>query len=156
VTRFLVLAAATALLLAPAAFGSERHPTLNELENEVMCPVCTVPLAQSDSPAARQIERVIRDKIAAGWTKSHIKNMLVKQYGESILTSPPKHGFNLLAWLLPLVGIVAAGAALGVAAWRWSRRRGEPEPPPMQSQNGHGPIDPDLDRRLDEELARFD
>jgi cytochrome c-type biogenesis protein CcmH len=155
-TRTLVVAVVTALLLVPAAFASERHPTLNELENEVMCPVCTVPLAQSDSPAARQIERVIRDKIAAGWTKSQIKNMLVKQYGESILTSPPKHGFNLLAWLLPLVGIVAAGAALGFAAWRWSRQRGEPEPPPLQSQNGHGAIDPELDRRLDEELARFD
>lgn len=155
-SRFLVLGAAAALLLAPGALASERHPTLNELENEVMCPVCTVPLSQSDSPAARQIERVIRDKIAAGWTKSKIKDFLVQQYGESILTSPPKHGFNLLAWLLPLVGIVAAGAALGAAAWRWSRHRGEPEPPALLSQNGQGPIDPELDRRLDEELARFD
>jgi hypothetical protein len=57
---------------------------------------------------------------------------------------------------LPLVGIVAAGGVLGVAAWRWSRQRGEREPPLLQSQNGHGPIDPELDRRLDEELARFD
>jgi cytochrome c-type biogenesis protein CcmH len=144
------------LLLAPPAFASERHPTLNELENEVMCPVCTVPLAQSDSPAARQIERVIRDKINAGWTKSQIKAMLVKQYGESILTSPPKHGFNLLAWLLPLVGILAAGGVLGVAAWRWSRQRAEPELAALQSRNGHGAIDPELERRLDEELARFD
>jgi cytochrome c-type biogenesis protein CcmH len=156
VKRFHVLAATMALLLVPGALASDRHPTLNELENEVMCPVCTVPLAQSDSPAAKQIERVIRDKIAAGWTKSQIKNMLVKQYGESILTSPPKHGFNLLAWLLPLVGIVTAGAVLGAAAWRWSRQRAEPELTTPQSQNGHGPVDPELDRRLDEELARFD
>jgi cytochrome c-type biogenesis protein CcmH len=155
-TRFLVPIVAAALLLAPAALGSERHPTLNELENEVMCPVCTVPLSQSDSPAARQIERVIREKIAAGWTKSQIEDSLVQQYGESILTSPPKHGFNLLAWLLPLVGIVAAAAVLGGAAWRWSRQRGDPEPVALQSRNGQGPIDPELDRRLDEELARFD
>jgi cytochrome c-type biogenesis protein CcmH len=155
VTRFLILAVTAALLLAPTAFASEQHPTLNELENEVMCPVCTVPLAQSDSPAARQIERVIRDKINAGWTKSRIKDFLVQQYGESILTSPPKHGFNLLAWLLPLVGIVAAGAVLGAAAWRWSRQRAGAEPL-LQSQNGHGPIDSELERRVDEELARFD
>jgi len=155
VSRLAVLVAA-ALLLTPPAFASEQHPTLNELENEVMCPVCTVPLAQSDSPAARQIERVIRDKIAAGWTKSRIKSMLVRQYGQSILTSPPKRGFDLLAWLLPLAGIVAAGAVLGVAAWRWSRTRAGPEPSIMQSQKGQGPIDPELDRRLDEELARFE
>ena len=145
-----------ALMLAPTASASERHPTLNELENEVMCPVCGTTLAQSDSPAAHQIETDIRARIAKGWTRSQIKNSLVADYGEEILASPPKHGFNLLAWLLPLVGIVTAGAALGVAAWRWTRGRAEPETLTMQSMNGHGPIDPELDRRVDEELARFE
>ena len=107
----LALAAACALLIVPAALASERHPTLNELENEVMCPVCGTTLAQSDSAAAQQIERVIQEKIAAGWTKSRIKNELVRQYGESILAAPPKHGFNLLAWLLPIVGLLGAADA---------------------------------------------
>jgi cytochrome c-type biogenesis protein CcmH len=147
---------AAALLLAPTAAASEQHPTLNELENEVMCPVCGTTLAQSDSPAAHQIERDINARIAKGWTKSRIKNSLVNDYGEEILASPPRHGFNLLAWLLPLVGIVAAGAVLGVAAWRWTRARGEPEALTVQSVNGGGPIDPELDRRVDEELARFE
>ena len=145
-----------ALLLAPAALASERHPTLNELENEVMCPVCGTTLAQSDSAAAKAIEREIRIRIKAGWTKGQIKDFLVQQYGTSILAAPPQHGFDLLAWLLPLGGIVAAGAVLGIAAWRWSRGRAEPEQLTVQSQNGQGPIDPELDRRLDEELARFE
>jgi cytochrome c-type biogenesis protein CcmH len=145
-----------ALLLAPGAAASEQHPTLNELENEVMCPVCGTTLAQSDSPAAHQIERDISARIAQGWTKSRIKNSLVDTYGEEILASPPKHGFNLLAWLLPLVGVVAGGAVLGFAAWGWSRGRPEPESLTAPSRNGHGPIDPELDRRVDEELARFD
>src|SRR5437867_671933 len=55
-----------------------------------------------------------------------------------------------------LAVLVAAAAVLGVAAWRWSRTRAGPEPSIMQSQNGQGPIDPELDRRLDEELARFE
>jgi cytochrome c-type biogenesis protein CcmH len=147
---------AAALLLAPTAAASEQHPMLNELENEVMCPVCGTTLAQSDSPAAHQIERDINARIAKGWTKSRIKNSLVNDYGEEILASPPRHGFNLLAWLLPLVGILAAGAVLGVAAWRWTRARVEPEALTVQSVNGGGPIDPELDRRVDEELARFE
>ena len=153
--RFVALAAA-ALLLAPAALASDQHPTLNELENEVMCPVCGTTLAQSDSAAAKQIEREIQIRINAGWTKSRIKDMLVQQYGESILAAPPKHGFNLLAWVLPLAGIGVAALILGVAAWRWTRARAEPEPQALQSTNGQGPIDPELDRRVDEELARFD
>jgi cytochrome c-type biogenesis protein CcmH len=151
-----VLLAATALLLAPAAFANDRHPTLNELENEVMCPVCNTTLAQSNSDAAKSIERVIQDKIAAGWTKSQIKDFLVQQYGESILAAPPKHGFNLLAWVLPLAGIGVAALILGVAAWGWTRGRGDPEPVAVQSSNGQGPIDSELDRRVDEALSRFE
>src|SRR5438067_506246 len=83
-------------------------------------------------------------------------NSLVDDYGQEILASPPKHGFNLLAWLLPLVGIVAAGAVLGVAAWRWTRGRAEPGPLSAHSVNGQGPVDAELDRRVDEELARFE
>ena len=152
---FIVLAA-VALLFVPTASASERHPTMNELENEVMCPVCNTLLAQSNSDAAKAIEREIQDKIRKGWTKSQIKDFLVQQYGESILAAPPKHGFNLLAWVLPLAGIGAAAVILGLAAWGWTRGRAEPEPLAVQSSNGHGPIDPELDRRVDEELARFE
>jgi cytochrome c-type biogenesis protein CcmH len=146
-----------ALALAPAALASESHPTLNELENEVMCPVCGTTLSQSDSPAAQQIKQNIRAAIARGDTKSEIEAQLVRNYGEQILAAPPKHGFNLLAWVLPLVGIAVGAVLLGVAAWHWSRGRGEPAPAPeTPSSNGRGPVDPELERRLDDELARFD
>ena len=154
--RRLAIALACALLVAPAALASERHPTLNELENEVMCPVCGTTLAQSDSAAAKQIEREIQIRIGEGWTKTQIENFHVQQYGESILASPPKHGFNLLAWLLPIVGLIGAAAVLGVAAWGWSRGRAEPDVPQVQSSNGQGPMDPELERRLDDALSRFD
>jgi cytochrome c-type biogenesis protein CcmH len=155
--RRVALLALAALALAPAALASEAHPTLNELENEVMCPVCGTTLAQSDSDAAKQIERVIRQKIAAGYTKSQIKDILVQQYGKSILAAPPKEGFDLLAWLLPLAGVILGAALLGVAAWRWTQGRAEAEDaPPVASMNGRGQLDPDVERRLDEELARFD
>ena len=70
--------------------------------------------------------------------------------------APPKSGWGLLAWLLPLVLLVGGGAVLGVYAWRWSRSR---EPAPAAAgpeQNGRAPLDPDLERRLEEELARFE
>ncbi len=152
----LALVAAVALLIAPSALASDRHPTLNELENEVMCPVCNTTLAQSDSPAAHQIERDISARIRQGWTKTEIKNSLVAEYGESILASPPKSGFNLLAWLLPLAGVGVAAVVLGIAAWSWSRGRAEPETSPSPSLNGQGPIDPELERRVDEELIRLE
>ena len=154
--RLLPVLAAALLLAAPAA-ASEQRPTLNELENQIMCPVCAgETLAQSDSPAAAQVKRYIQGRIAAGDTRSQIKRELVAQYGTRILAAPPRHGFDLLAWALPLAGLLGGAAVIGFLAYRWSRRREEPaEPPPPYALNGR-PLEPDLERRLDEELARFD
>jgi len=145
-----------ALVLAAPAAASERHPTLGELEGEVMCPTCKTTLDQSNAPIANRIRQFISARIAAGDTESEIKAKLVAQFGPAILAEPSKHGFNLLAWVLPLAGIAVAALILGVAAWGWTRGRSDPEPLLPQSSNGQGPIDPELDRRVDEELARFD
>jgi cytochrome c-type biogenesis protein CcmH len=150
-----VVVAIVALAFAPAAFACTAHPSQAQLEGQVMCPVCGTTLDQSDSPAAQQIKNVIRRRIAAGDTDCQIKDRLVASYGDSILAAPRKHGFGLLAWWVPLGGIVAAAALLGFAAWRWSRSR-EPEPAVDPALNGRGGIDPVLDRRVDEELARYD
>jgi cytochrome c-type biogenesis protein CcmH len=99
------------------------------------------------------MKQFIAARIAAGDTKSEIKAKLVAQFGEQVLAAPPKKGFNLLAWLLPVVGIVVAAAVLGVLAWRWSRKRREPAGLPGGSA---ARLDPELERRLDDELARFD
>jgi cytochrome c-type biogenesis protein CcmH len=137
-----------ALLVIPAARASERHPSLAELEGEVMCPVCETTLDQSSSPAALQIKRVIANRIAAGDTKTQIKDRLVAEYGDAILAAPPRKGFGLVAWWLPVVGILAAAVVVGIGARRWARAR---EPTPVGP-----PLDPALERRLDDELRRFE
>jgi cytochrome c-type biogenesis protein CcmH len=150
----------TTLLLALAgpvpATASEERPTLADLEDEVVCPVCTPEtLEQSNSAVAERMRAFIRQRIAAGDTKSEIKEKLVAQFGEQVLAAPPKSGFNVLAWTLPLLGGLIGGVVLAVLALRWSRTR-EPAAPLEASSNGRPPLDPELERRVDEELARFD
>jgi cytochrome c-type biogenesis protein CcmH len=154
----LVLVALLAAMAAAAsATASEARPTLEELENEVNCPTCKTTLALSNAPAADQIRGFIRVRIAAGDTKSEIKAALVDEFGSGILAAPPKEGFNLLAWVLPLVGIAIAAALVGALVWRSSRAgRARAEAPGDPSLNGHRALDADAERRLDEELARFD
>jgi cytochrome c-type biogenesis protein CcmH len=98
----------------------------------------------------------IRERIAAGDSESEIKDALVADFGEGVLAAPPKQGFNLLAWVLPLAAGALAVAALAVALRRWSRARREEVAETSPSANGRPPLDPELERRVDEELARFD
>ena len=140
-----------ALLLAAPAAASERHPTLGELEGEVMCPTCKTTLDQSNAPIANRIRQFISARIAAGDTASEIKAKLVAQFGPAILAEPSKRGFNLLAWVLPFVALGVGAGVLGWLVWRWSRGRRQQVAPA-----GGPPIDPELERRVDEELARFD
>jgi cytochrome c-type biogenesis protein CcmH len=142
----LILAAA---VVGPAA-ASESKPTPAELESELVCPVCDTTLDTSDSPAARRMKAFIRARIAAGDTKSEIKTKLVEQFGPTVLAVPPREGFDWVAWLLPLAGLVAGVVAVGAIAWHWSRSRRDDPPPATQ------PLDPALERRLDDELARFE
>jgi cytochrome c-type biogenesis protein CcmH len=145
-----VLAVALVVVAAPAA-ASEAQPTLAELESEVVCPTCHTTLDQSSSPVANRMRAFIRARIAAGDTKSEIKDKLVADFGEQVLASPPKRGFNLLAWVLPPVVAVIAAVVIAILALRWSRRRS-----PDAEADAESAPDPVMERRIDDELARLD
>jgi cytochrome c-type biogenesis protein CcmH len=146
----LVVALLLALALAPVAAASERHPTLGELEGEVICPTCHTTLDQSSSPIATRMKAFIALRIRAGDTKGEIEQKLVAQFGQEVLARPSKHGLDLAAWLLPLGVLVVGAAGLGAAIWRWrGTARETPSPSPA-------PLDPELEQRIDEELARFE
>jgi cytochrome c-type biogenesis protein CcmH len=141
---------AVALGAAGTAAGAD-PPNAADLEAELVCPVCETTLDQSNAPVAERMKWFIRERIAAGDTEDEIKDALVAEFGPGVIATPPKSGFGLLAWVLPLVGLVAGAVALGLLLRAWSRRRASSD-----DAGGSTPLDPELDRRVDEELARFE
>jgi cytochrome c-type biogenesis protein CcmH len=120
-----------------------------------MCPICEgETLAQSDSAAAQRIKVHIQQRIRQGWTRSEIIREEENIWGTRILAAPPRHGWNLLAWVLPIVGLLGGVLVIGALIWRWSRER-EPEPAANWSLKAR-PLGPEEERRLDDELRRFD
>lgn len=151
ILRFLAVVGAALLFAGPASACAHPRTSLAYLQGQVMCPTCHTTLAMSDSAAALQIEAFISRKIAACWTAQHIESALVANYGPQILAAPPHKGFDLLAWWLPIVGVLAGALALAFGVWRWSRR---PHPEPeAEAEPG---LDEETERRLDDLLARFD
>lgn len=104
----------------------ERHAY--EINQAVMCPVCPgESIDQSQNPLAVRMRGIVYDRLQQGWTEQQIKDHFVESYGDSVLLAPPTSGFSLLAWLLPPIGIVGAGAVLVLAlrAMRKGRESGE-------------------------------
>jgi cytochrome c-type biogenesis protein CcmH len=148
--RLVAVAAASLVLAGPAAAAC---PTVADLEGKFICPTCKTTLDQSDAPAARRIKAYLAERVATCASEKEISDELVAQFGPAVLAAPPREGFHWLAWLLPLVGVLGAGTIVSVLVWRWSRAR--PAEASAES-NGRAPLDPELERRLDRELARFD
>jgi cytochrome c-type biogenesis protein CcmH len=152
-------AAALAILalifgLAFAFRSGNGRPTQAEMEADLVCTTCHEPLDESDSPLAQQMKAEIRRQIAAGWSKDKIENYFVAALGPQVLAVPRSHGFDLLAWLLPLAGIVAGAAAVAAGARAWSKNRGGPDAATTAAEESA--LSPALERRVDAELAQFE
>jgi cytochrome c-type biogenesis protein CcmH len=130
-----VVRAATAQTAAPP--GSVRPPPpavvadsalearTSAVASQLRCPVCQG-LSIQDSPAelAVQMRSLVREQIAAGKSPDEVKAFFVSKYGEWILLAPKPHGFNLLAYLVPILAVLGGGIAVALAVRRWTTGAG--------------------------------
>jgi cytochrome c-type biogenesis protein CcmH/NrfF len=148
-------AIALALLasLLPAATGAATpQTTVTAIEGEVMCPICGTLLELSDSPQARREKVFVAKLVAEGKSKAEIKDALVTQYGPEVLAVPRGSGFDLTAYLVPIVALLAAIVALALAVFRW-RRDGRGTSEAVAAER---PLPDEDAERLDADIARYD
>lgn len=102
-----------------------------EVAAQLRCPVCrNQAVLESSSGLARQMQTVIREKIAAGETPEQVKAYFVSRYGGWILLKPEPRGINLLVYLLPAAAVLFGGAVLFRQMRRWTGSVGSDEPAP--------------------------
>src|SRR4051812_49818848 len=89
-----------------------------------MCVECNTALNVSTSTVADQERAFIRRQIALGKDKKQVKAALVAEYGPGVLADPPSSGFDLAAWLVPILL-----AVLGVGGGHLRPRRAAPGGP---------------------------
>jgi len=157
--------ALTALLLAllPAAAAPAPTPKVDlvDVEDEVMCVDCGIPLNTAEGAQPDSQRQLIRDLIAQGRTKEQIKQELVAEYGKDVLALPETSGVGITAYAVPLVlgGLVVAALVLLVPRWR--RRpaagmtRGDGVACAATTDDAIAVSDADAER-LDSDLARYD
>ncbi len=132
---------------------------VNSIARELWCPLCSgVRLDSCELRACEQMKDVIRIKLADGEGLDTIRDYFVNQYGPQVLGAPPTSGFNLLAWVLPVLVLVGGGLYLALRL-RKSTQRG-PEPaavtPGSAATPAQAAIDDEYARRLEEELRKYE
>ncbi|HXK13635.1 MAG TPA: cytochrome c-type biogenesis protein CcmH [Gaiellaceae bacterium] len=147
----LAVAVLAALVLAAPAAACKQQGSQAYLETRLVCITCHTTLDESDSTFAVEMKQEIARQIKACRTNSQIIDSMVSQFGPAVLSTPQTHGFDLIAWVLPLGGILLGAAALAFGARRWQAVR-----TPASVDSTQSPLDAEDERRVDEELKNFD
>jgi cytochrome c-type biogenesis protein CcmH len=130
---FLGVAIAAFLLcwVAPvgAASPAEIEERVRDIASELRCVVCqNLSVADSPSDLAKEMRNLVREQVRQGKGRDEIQAYFVSRYGEFVLLSPPKRGFNLLVWGLPFLAIAAGVCGVYMVTRRWATPSAETGP----------------------------
>lgn len=107
------------------------------LGHELRCLVCqNQSIDDSDADLARDLRRLVRDRLTAGDSDGEVKAFLVARYGDFVLLDPPFRPGTWLLWLGP-----AAVLLLGGLAFVRQARRRRPEAAPALSEAERARLD---------------
>ena len=125
---------------------------VNDVARHLWCPLCggRLRLDSCELKACSQMREVIALKLAEGEDAESIQAYFLEQYGPQVLGEPPRQGLNWLAWILPVVAVA------GGAVFLWLRLREMSRPPTAAPARATDAGLDERERRLEEELARYD
>jgi cytochrome c-type biogenesis protein CcmH len=130
VTRWVFLC----LLLALPAWGAvgdpnERLPDptkealAREIGRELRCLVCqNQSIEDSDAQLARDLRRLVRERVAAGEDQAAVIRFVHQRYGDFVLLRPPVTAATMLLWATP---VLALGGGIAVIMFRRRRAMAE-------------------------------
>jgi cytochrome c-type biogenesis protein CcmH len=143
----IAVGAATALAVEPGEVLKD--PALEArartLSSEIRCLVCqNQSIDESNADLARDMRRLVRERLSAGDSDQTIRDYLIKRYGDFVMLRPPVKRSTWLLWFGPI--LVLLGAAGVMTVYFRNRRR-----TPASSALGE-----DEQARLDALLAEDD
>lgn len=144
---------AFAVLASPSAFALDPREQLKDakleerargLSAELRCLVCqNQSIDDSDAPLAKDLRRLVRERLVLGESDAEVKTHIVARYGDFVLLKPPFNTHTLLLWLTPLLVLLATLAGLW---WAYARRTGS------AGSAGGAALSGDEQRRLEDIL----
>jgi cytochrome c-type biogenesis protein CcmH/NrfF len=117
--------------LSPA--GAQELPRAKDLSKRVMCMcggcedsagLCSHPGGTFSGPCetARGMQKDLDARVARHESDDAILQAYVAQYGPTVLVEPPKKGFDLLAWIMPVLLPLMALVLVWQVVRRWKQK----------------------------------
>jgi cytochrome c-type biogenesis protein CcmH len=140
------------LLAGPPQAGAALDAQAKAIESALIAPCCfRQQVSVHSSPAADEVRRDVRARLAAGETRAEILDAYVARYGKRILAEPPAEGFGAALQLAPLVMAIAGIGLLAFVVRRLTRTV-----PAIATPAGQLAPTPDDQAHLDEALRALD
>ena len=129
-----------------------------QLSQQLMCPVCDgQTLDQSQAQLSLDMQAVIERKIEEGESNAEIRDYFVARYGEVVLASPDAGGFNIIAWVMPVIIFVGGTLLVGNAFLNMRRKRRDDASSNEVEESTESPLEVmPSDNVMDEYLERAD
>jgi cytochrome c-type biogenesis protein CcmH len=112
------------LATAPALAQQPSTDEINAVAKKLSCPTCTgINVADCPTETCAQWRAKIGELMAEGKSEQEILDYFSTRYGDHVLQVPPKRGFFVWVWILPVIAILAGLAWLAYLMRGWARRR---------------------------------
>ena len=111
-----------ALFFVSVAGTSHAGSLLQDLENALMCKCddkCGKVLVNCTCSTSDKTRAKFSKMLDSGLTVDQIIKSQVDEYGETVLSAPTKFGFNLTAWVMPFIALVAGGVGVRKVIYSW-------------------------------------
>ncbi len=113
-----------------------------EIMKGIRCLVCqNQSIEDSNADLARDLRRVVRERVAAGDDGDAVRAYLVARYGDWILLRPPFKGRTMALWLAPLIFLLIGASAASIAI--------------LRRRAGSSPVSDDLSDEDEARIARL-
>ncbi|GHO89591.1 cytochrome c-type biogenesis protein [Dictyobacter formicarum] len=160
----LLLLAALALIAAVWSwlfFAAPKQQTVDQrvhdIASQLRCPVCQgESVADAPSGLALEMRGIIRQQVQAGKSNQEIIQYFANRYGEgNIVWVPQWQGFTLLAWIVPIVLLLAGFLFLFLVVRDWRKEAAPALAVSAADQAGQHKQDHGTQNETDAELERY-
>jgi len=131
----LLLLAVAAPALAAVGRPEDRLPDpvlesqAQDIGRELRCMVCqNQSIEDSDADLARDLRRIVRERIAAGDDRAEVMRFVHDRYGDFVLLRPPFNPVTALLWAMPVIALGGGVAVILARRRRFAAAGIEPVP----------------------------